>query len=53
MNTAQAFLDESFEERRIRREHGNTHGYEFVVACSIDPDAPGGSAARGVATCTT
>lgn len=40
--TAQAFLDESAEEQRIRREYGDTYGYEFIVARLIDPDAPRG-----------
>ncbi len=38
--TAQAFLDDTAEELRVRREYGDSFGYEFIVARLIDPDAP-------------
>jgi SAM-dependent methyltransferase len=34
------FIDGSEEEQRIRREHGDTYGYEFFVCRLRDPDAP-------------
>ena len=39
--TAQAFLDDTAEELRVRREYGDSYGYEFIVARLRDPDAPG------------
>ena len=38
--TAQAFLDDTAEELRVRREYGDSYGYEFIVARLRDPDAP-------------
>jgi SAM-dependent methyltransferase len=38
--TALGFLDASVEEQRLRREFGDSYGYEFIVARPIDPDAP-------------
>lgn len=38
--TAQGFLVDTAEELRVRREFGNSYGYEFIVARLIDPDAP-------------
>ena len=37
---AQRFIDESADEQRIRREFGDSYGYEFIVSRLIDPDAP-------------
>ena len=36
---AQAFLDDTEEELRVRREFGDSFGYEFIVARLNDPDA--------------
>ncbi len=33
------FIADSEEEQRIRREHGDTYGYEFFVTRLLDPDA--------------
>ena len=38
--TAQSLLDDTTEELRVRREYGDSFGYEFIVARLIDPDAP-------------
>lgn len=35
------FIEEEEEEQRIRRDYGDSYGYEFLVARLIDPDAPG------------
>lgn len=50
--TAQLFLDDTEEELRVRREFGDSFGYEFIVARLNHPDAatPGqdeGSEAAG------
>jgi SAM-dependent methyltransferase len=37
--TAQAFLDDTAEELRVRREYGDSFGYEFIVARLNHPDA--------------
>jgi SAM-dependent methyltransferase len=38
--TAQSLLDDTTEELRVRREYGDSFGYEFIIARLIDPDAP-------------
>jgi SAM-dependent methyltransferase len=35
---AQAFLDDTAEELRIRREYGDAYGYEFIVARLVHAD---------------
>ena len=37
---AQRFIDDSEDEQRIRREFGDSYGYEFIVAQLVDEDAP-------------
>jgi hypothetical protein len=37
------FIDESAREQQLRRQYGDTYGYEFFVTRLLDPDAPGGA----------
>jgi hypothetical protein len=36
--TALAFMADTTEELRVRREYGDSFGYEFIIARLIDPD---------------